>query len=327
MTAEASHLSLDSSGHPDIETLSEYVEELLTPQAAAELAAHLTSCADCRESRDTLDEIRALLGQTEFPPIPDDVALRIDAALAAEADHARADAAKPAQAALRTSEAATARPAARTSPGGSAGPSSPAHPARPGGAGPGRARLRRLRQAALGVAALAACGLVVTAALHIHPNVSSASRSDSAAVPKSGGADQGNGTRFTAFSRTGFPQQIQSLLAAPGAAQPQAQSGGQAAARGTGKGTSGGTAGAASGPETGAAAGVPSCVLAAVPHQGEPLLAATLGSYQGDQVYALVYPDPTDPAHAVEAFLVDFDCATPAGHDGPVLLSGTVPRR
>ena len=139
MTAAASHLSLDSSGHPDIETISEYVEDLLAPQAAAELSAHLTGCADCRESRDTLDEIRALLGQTEVLPIPDDIAQRIDAALADAAD---ADAAaKPSQAASATGGGGTGRVATRTAPSGPTGPFSPVRPAspsRPGTGGPGR---------------------------------------------------------------------------------------------------------------------------------------------------------------------------------------------
>ena len=325
MTAAASHLSLDSSGHPDIETISEYVEDLLAPQAAAELSAHLTGCADCRESRDALDEIRALLGQTEVPPIPDDIAQRIDAALADAALDVDADAdtaAKPSQAASATGGGGAGRSATRTAPSGPTGPFSPVRPAspsRPGAAGPGRKVARRVRRAALGVAALAACGLFVTAVLNLPGSSSSkGASSSSAAVGRVAGAGQGTaGSQSIPFSRGGFTQQIQTLLAAPtptsGVVQPQAQgseSGVQHSNSGTGRlGTD-----------------LPSCVLAVVPGQHKSLLAAATGTYRGQAVYALVYPDSADPAHKVDAFLVSADCLTPAEYTSPVLLQNVVPR-
>jgi len=309
MTA-TSHLSLDASGHPDIETLSEYVEDLLAPQVAAELTAHLAGCADCRESRDALDEIRSLLGQAEVPPIPDDIALRIDAALAAEAadaQQATGTASKAASAPRAAVERDSGRPTARTSLSGPQGPSSPT---RPTGEGPGRRTARRLRRAALGVAALTACGLIVTAALHIHGGDSSGTASSSS---RSSGFGREAGSQFTVFSRTGFAGQVQMLLSAQpsGADQPQAQSGVQRSSSASAKADN---------------RAVPSCVLAAVSRPGQQPLAVEQGSYQGIAVYALVYPDSADPAHAVDAFLVDAGCTTPVGHITPVLLSDTVAR-
>ncbi|WP_042415881.1 anti-sigma factor family protein [Streptacidiphilus anmyonensis] len=71
--------------HPDADLLAEHAEELLTPEQSADLTAHLASCEECRETYDALVELTALLGAEPAPgPMPDDVAARIDAALAAE---------------------------------------------------------------------------------------------------------------------------------------------------------------------------------------------------------------------------------------------------
>ena len=308
MTAAASHLNLDSSGHPDIEAISDYVEELLAPQATAELTAHLSDCAECRESRDALDEIRSLLGRTEVPSLPGDIALRIDAALAAEAEAGptSSTAAEPAQAAPEEAHRTMAPP---PPPRAAAGPS------RPAGSGPGRKRGQRLRRAALGAAALAACGLIITAVADSHGGLS-AGPSKSAAL-STAAAGPAAGTRLTAFSEAGFTQQIQQLLSAPlsQSNRPQAQGPGQQPYAVSPRSTP-----AQSTPTA------PSCVLAAVNRPGRQPLAVSLGSYQGTEVYALVYPDAADPAHSVSAFLVNADCVTSAGHPTPLMLSRTVPR-
>jgi hypothetical protein len=76
--------AFDAQGHPSVETLSEYAEDLLYPEPAAEVRAHLHDCTACADTRDALREIRALLGRDPAPRLPSDVAGRIDAALAAE---------------------------------------------------------------------------------------------------------------------------------------------------------------------------------------------------------------------------------------------------
>ena len=303
MTAAASHLNLDSSGHPDIETIAEYVEDLLAPQAAAELSAHLTGCPACRESREALDEIRSLLGETEVPSIPEDVALRIDAALAAEA-------AAPSAGVHQADSPPRALAAPGATPRGSVGPSGARR-----GDSQGR-RARRLRRAALGMASLAACGLIITAVLNTHTTESSSGARGAAAGGFSGAAG-GAGPRFTAFSQSGFTQQIQTLLTPPAGQsnEPQIQGGGQhpesVSTRSAGEPV---------------AVTAPGCVLASVDRPGSRPTSVFLGTYQNIEVYALVYPAAGDPAHAVQAYLVDAACTTPAGHTTPVLLSRTVPR-
>jgi anti-sigma factor RsiW len=76
----------DTAGHPDIDELSDLTEGLLPPSRAADVRRHLDGCALCADVHASLSEIRGLLGTLPGPShMPDDVATRIDAALAAEA--------------------------------------------------------------------------------------------------------------------------------------------------------------------------------------------------------------------------------------------------
>ncbi|MGC0415354.1 anti-sigma factor family protein [Embleya sp. AB8] len=70
------------SEHIDVEVLSDLVEGLLTAEEAAALDAHLAECAECRDTRDALAEVRELLGGQPAEPMPADVIARIDDALA-----------------------------------------------------------------------------------------------------------------------------------------------------------------------------------------------------------------------------------------------------
>ncbi|QMU79889.1 hypothetical protein GXW83_33510 [Streptacidiphilus sp. PB12-B1b] len=307
MTASASDPALDSSGHPDVDTLADYTEDLLGPEATAELSAHLAACADCRETCDALEEVRTLLGGTDAPPMPDDIARRIDAALAEEAALRTADSAPPE---LRTPAAASQPPAGPRRPG-----SAPDRPAAhsgstgPAGRRPGRGRSRRLRRAALWASSLAVCGLIVTAALNLHPADTGSTSSSKAAAGRSAQISPQSAPGFTSFSDADLPAQIQSLLQAPpspGAvgAHPQAVNSG----------------------ERSSSAGIPSCALQAVNRPGEQPLAVGRGSYHGLAVYALVYPDAADPAHWTDAYLVNAGCVIPSGATSSVLVHRTVPR-
>ncbi len=63
--------------------------------SAAGAGEHLESCADCRVQVEAISELLTALEQFDAPPVPDDVAIRIDAALAREAAE-RARSPKPA---------------------------------------------------------------------------------------------------------------------------------------------------------------------------------------------------------------------------------------
>jgi anti-sigma factor RsiW len=76
----------DTAGHPDVAEISDLAEGILPPSRTAEVRRHLDECELCADVYASLEEIRGLLGTLPGPPrMPDDVAGRIDAALAAEA--------------------------------------------------------------------------------------------------------------------------------------------------------------------------------------------------------------------------------------------------
>lgn len=76
----------DTAQHPEVSEISDLTEGLLAPSRTAEVQQHLAQCDLCSEIRDSLEEIRGLLGAMPDPePMPEDIAARIDAALAAEA--------------------------------------------------------------------------------------------------------------------------------------------------------------------------------------------------------------------------------------------------
>ncbi|MFF6780999.1 anti-sigma factor family protein [Streptomyces sp. NPDC012510] len=76
----------DTAGHPEITEISDLTEGLLTPSRTADVRRHLDECPLCADVYASLEEIRGTLGTLPGPVrMPDDVAGRIDAALAAEA--------------------------------------------------------------------------------------------------------------------------------------------------------------------------------------------------------------------------------------------------
>ncbi|MFJ3667953.1 anti-sigma factor family protein [Streptomyces sp. NPDC090106] len=76
----------DMTGHPDVEEISDLTEGLLDPSRSTDVRRHLDACELCADVHASLEEIRGLLGSVPGAPrMPDDVAGRIDAALAAEA--------------------------------------------------------------------------------------------------------------------------------------------------------------------------------------------------------------------------------------------------
>ncbi|MBQ0864404.1 anti-sigma factor [Streptomyces sp. RK75] len=72
--------------HPEIPEISALGEGILPVERQADLRAHLAECELCADVYASLEEIRETLGTLPGPtPMPEDVANRIEAALAAEA--------------------------------------------------------------------------------------------------------------------------------------------------------------------------------------------------------------------------------------------------
>ncbi|GAA3669542.1 hypothetical protein GCM10022224_037140 [Nonomuraea antimicrobica] len=75
--------------HYDLEILAELAEGLLDAATARRVREHLAVCDPCGESLADLAAVREVLAATPTPAMPMGVALRIDQALAAEAESSR----------------------------------------------------------------------------------------------------------------------------------------------------------------------------------------------------------------------------------------------
>ena len=298
----------DPAGHPDVEVISEYLEELLPADSTSAVGAHLDDCPDCRETLDALDELRGLLGEPEFPPMPTDIALRIDAALAVEAGlRAQQGPTEPvAERPLRSGPVRTTGPSqgpAHTAHGGSKRPSTPHRPNNR------RRNSNWLRKAALGVGGVAVLGCVVTLTLSLGSGAGVRSASSSAGGPAISKAEGAAGTAYV-FTAVGFTAQVQSLIgSSEGSTAPRAMTQGEAS----------GSAAA-----TPSSKAPPACVLRAVNRPSQSPLTSAFGNYQGTPVFALVYQG-SGAATAVDAYLVAADCSSPTGGRSAVLLQRTVP--
>lgn len=71
--------------HIDIEVLADYAEALLDSAASARVSRHLDECASCTERLTELGDVSTYLSALPPPPMPPDVASRIETAIAEEA--------------------------------------------------------------------------------------------------------------------------------------------------------------------------------------------------------------------------------------------------
>ncbi|MCX5387564.1 hypothetical protein [Streptomyces sp. NBC_00083] len=307
--------------HPDVSEISELTEGLLPPARTADVRRHLQGCALCADVRDSLEEIRDLLGTLPGPPrMPADVVGRIDAALAAEA---LLNATAPGGGPRETAGVSRETPETPTTPA-SAAPSTPSgtpphdrpagHARAAAGPGPGRGRKNRRRAAVLtavlGAAAVGA-GIFFVQSLQSPTTAPRAEHAESQAAPS-------DGTSFSAGSLEGH---VQSLLASQGAQSTQKAPSAQIAPS-----TKNAPNSEKSSDTVRSAAAVPPCVQAGTGRPSETPLATEQGTYEGTRVYLVVLPDQGDPS-AVEAYVVDAACenAGPSAH-GKVLLARSYPR-
>ncbi|MEZ0064155.1 hypothetical protein ABIA32_000133 [Streptacidiphilus sp. MAP12-20] len=295
--------------HPEVELISEHLEGLLSDEQSAELAAHLRDCPDCRETHDALIELRDLLGAEPDPgPMPDDVAARIDAALAEARDSEARDNEAPDSEATGDStgdaadESGMPRPTRRPADN------------RPAGRSRGRLRLRRaLTTLAIFVAA-GGIGLAVSSGGDIDGGASTSANSGagSAAAPRL----TGDANTVYEFTTDGLNAQIQTLVRDQ--ARLQLSSHGAAATVPGATPTAPPSPADHSSPTTPQSAGkeaaihgptAPACVLAAT-KQSTPPQVQGFGHYLGVQVFALLYPVASDPHHW-DVYLVQNSCASP----------------
>jgi anti-sigma factor RsiW len=75
-----------TAAHLDYDTLSELAEGLLSDARAASADEHLATCPECQDRSAEIADVPRLLAETPVPPMPAELASRIDQALAAEAE-------------------------------------------------------------------------------------------------------------------------------------------------------------------------------------------------------------------------------------------------
>ncbi|MDT0609701.1 anti-sigma factor [Streptomyces lancefieldiae] len=289
----------ETAGHPDVAEISDLTEGLLPPSRTTDLRGHLETCAPCSDVYASLVEIQGLLGTLPEPQrMPDDVATRIDAALAAEAllnakaPEAVEDASHDGPPVSRETTVSADRPSGH---------------ARSSTTGPGRKDRRRngrRRVAVLGaVAAAAALGIgsvIVASLTGDGPSDETAQGQRSAPVDT--------------FSEGQLKKQVVELVA-------DGQGGsGSRTPRSFGMESENRTENRVFTQPT-----VPECVQNAI-GRDDPALAAQEGVYKGKEALLVVLPDTRNDSR-VTAYIVESTCVHhPAVGEAKVLLKQSYAR-
>ncbi|GGY33609.1 hypothetical protein ASD97_07760 [Streptomyces sp. Root63] len=316
----------DTAQHPEVSEISDLTEGLLSPSRAAEVQQHVAGCDLCSEVRDSLEEIRDLLGTMPTPePMPEDIAARIDAALAAEVRPTAPVADEPVVVSRETTTGEDTTTDRATSESASRSIGAPA-PSRPAGrsaaaTGPGRRPTRRRRRAVvLGTAfGAAVIGMSVFFLQSIAPS------GDSSKTAADSGVSAAESSAH-AYADGTLESQVQDLLGgrasqeSPGAKKvpPGADT------KSTSEAVTPDTAATRS-PLKAPAVVVPPCVQQAT-GRTTPALALDEGTYQGTDAYLVVLPHRSDPSR-VQAYVVAASCVDTAPEStGQLLLTRSYDR-
>ena len=321
--------STDTDEHPEVAEISALTEGLLPPSRTVDVRTHVATCGLCADVQTSLDEIRSTLGTLPGPArMPDDIAGRIDAALAAEAlldataPDDRASVSRETEAAAPTGHVSreTEPAAAPSGPSGLAveGEPSPAvdRPAgRPRAAtGPGRkatpraaaggrvGRSRRWPKVLLGSACAAA---VIGVGTLFFPGGSDHDKGGPGATAHADPSSTGKATLSTGTLKGRVREMLADRKTSP--------------SRGVTTQNTPDMPLRADDPV------VPSCVQRGT-GRSEPVLAAQQDTYDGKTAYIVVLPHRSDSS-LVDAFVIEASCVS-ASHTGPgeLLVTRTYPR-
>jgi hypothetical protein len=72
------------SRHASLDDLASFIEGILKPRKSGKIASHLAGCSLCSGHVQDLQQVPAMLANTAYPPIPDQLSVRIEAAIASE---------------------------------------------------------------------------------------------------------------------------------------------------------------------------------------------------------------------------------------------------
>ncbi|MFE0354881.1 anti-sigma factor family protein [Streptomyces nigra] len=296
------------AGHPDVTEISDLTEGLLSPSRAADIERHLEDCELCADVRESLEEIQGLLGSVPVPSrMPDDVAERIDAALAAESlarSAATENPTEPTPIEKAGADIADSRVSRETSPT----VDRPAGHPRSSTTGPGRKGRKRAgnRKVALG-AAFTAVGLGLGSVLLVFA-VNGGGSSPSAG---------GDHTASDTFSADKLESKVADLLDETAPSGPSSR----------GPNRSMGVEGGAdtNRPRVLREINVPECVQKGI-GRDDSALAAEEGVYEGKDALLVVLPDASDVTR-VTAYLMDATCVKhPTTSKAQVLLTESYAR-
>ncbi|MFI6009364.1 anti-sigma factor family protein [Streptomyces sp. NPDC051243] len=301
----------DTAGHPDVAEISDLTEGLLPPSRTADLRRHLDECELCADVHASLEEIRGLLGTLPGPTrMPNDVAERIDAALAAEAllsatapdDIDQPKLVGPVRSASGTDDGS--RVSRETSAAGR-----PAGHPRSSTTGPGRKNHKKIGRRKVAVLSAA----FTAAALGLGSVLLTSLMGGSGAGPS---ADGGQTTADT-FSAAQLEKQVSNLLAKSDGSvgnsrKPEHSLGVQGGAD-------------TEGPRVFREYTVPECVRKGI-GRSDRALATEEGVYKGRNALLVVLPDASD-VNRVTVYVMDATCVKhPASTKAEVLLKDSYAR-
>ncbi|MET8605024.1 hypothetical protein ABZV92_15890 [Streptomyces rubiginosohelvolus] len=309
----------DLAQHPEVSEISDLTEGLLTPSRTAEVQQHIAECDLCAEVRDSLEEVRGLLGTMPDPePMPEDIAARIDAALAAEALRTPSTENEPVVVSRETTTDGNAMPN-RTATGSASVTGSTAAPDRPAGrssaaTGPGRRPGRRRRRTVvLGTAfGAAVIGMSVFFLQSLSPS------GDAAKSVTDGGVSAADSSA-PAYADGTLEAQVRDLLGdkasqqSPGVKKvpPEADTKSSSEALTP-------EAEPSRSPMKAPVVAVPPCVQKAT-GRTTPALALDEGTYRGTDAYLVVLPHTSDSSR-VQAYVVASSCVDTAPESSGQLL-------
>ncbi|MFE7237683.1 anti-sigma factor family protein [Streptomyces sp. NPDC057580] len=308
----------DTTQHPDVSEISELTEGLLSPSRTAEVSRHVDDCALCGDVRSALEEIRGLLGTLPAPArMPNDVADRIDAALAAEASVSRETEAAAEQGQEAGDQEARGLEAESRATQSHVADRPSGHPRAAGG--PGRRSARR-RRIVLGTALGAAAVGMSVLMLQTSQDSSGSKSADMGVSASKAGA--------SAFSGSPLSQRVHTLLSNAEASPPKHPNAEKQAPSVDVQSTPEGEHPAASASDTplrAPVASVPACVQLSTGRK-TAALAVEEGTYESINAFLVVLPHETDAA-LVQAYVIDASCVRtdPAG-TGDLLLTRTYAR-
>ncbi|MBB5934114.1 anti-sigma factor family protein [Streptomyces zagrosensis] len=296
----------DTDEHPEVSEISALAEGALRPDRMRAVREHLAECPLCADVHTSLEEIRGLLGTLPGPArMPNDIAGRIDAALAAEAlldatADRHGDVGASAGAKIDTHAGTETGAVSRETtlePADVSRETAPSGPDRPPGrarstTGPGRqapgvraTRGRRWRTALLSTACAAAVLGVGTFLVQNGPDEGSSTQNST--------TEGGSGA--TTLSSRSLERQVRALLTETDESAHKALP-----SQGAGVHTS------PNSPMSDGGDAIPSCVKEGTKRPETPL-AAKRNTYDGKPAYLVVLPHPGDDT-TVDAFVVSADC-------------------